>query len=102
MLLVPGRIPSDDETLKQYFNVGVTLWRHSACWEDAILFFIAPSSIDQSHKSHNASEKYTTMHHFVTEMCTYVHISVTKWCIVGCDTGALWNLCNRYIIISMA
>ena len=24
-----------------------------------------------------------TMHHIVTEMCTYVHISVTKWCIVG-------------------
>ena len=23
------------------------------------------------------------MHHFVTEMCTYVHISVTKWSIVG-------------------
>ena len=23
------------------------------------------------------------MHHFVTEMYTYVHISVTKWCIVG-------------------
>ena len=22
------------------------------------------------------------MHHFVTEMCTYVHISVAKWCIV--------------------
>ena len=24
-----------------------------------------------------------TMHHFVTEMCTQVHISVTKWCVVG-------------------
>ena len=54
-------------------------------------------AIDQSHKFHNASEKYTTMHHFVTEMCTYVHISVTKWCIMGCDTGALWDLCNRSI-----
>ena len=36
-----------------------------------------------SHKSHNASDKYPTMHHFVTEMCTHVHISVTEWCIVG-------------------
>ena len=36
-----------------------------------------------SHKSHNASIPYPTMHHFVTEMCTCVHISVTKWCIVG-------------------
>ena len=32
------------------------------------------------------------MHHFVTEMCTHVHISVTKWCIVGYDTDAFWDL----------
>ena len=32
------------------------------------------------------------MHHLVTEMCTCVHISVTKWCIVGYETGALWDL----------
>ena len=25
----------------------------------------------------------------------YVHMSVTKWGIVGYGTGALWNLCNR-------
>ena len=37
------------------------------------------------------------MHHFVTAMCTHVHIAVTKWCLVGCGTGALWNLCNRSI-----
>ena len=39
--------------------------------------------IDLSHKSHNALDKYPTMHHCVTEMCTFVHISVTKWCIMG-------------------
>ena len=39
--------------------------------------------MDPSDKFHNASDKYPTMHHFVTEMCTHVHISVTKWCIVG-------------------
>ena len=39
--------------------------------------------------------KYPTMHHFVRELCTRVHISVTKWCIVGYRTGALWNLCKR-------
>ena len=52
-----------------------------------------------SHKSHNASDIYPTMHYFVTEMCTYVHISVTKWCIVGyglvhcgiCATGLNHN-----------
>ena len=27
-----------------------------------------------------------------------VHISVTKWCIVGYGTGALWDLCNRSVV----
>ena len=49
-------------------------------------------AIDPSHKSHNASDKYPTMHHIVTEMCTHVHISVTKWCIVGYGTVELWDL----------
>ena len=40
--------------------------------------------MDPSHKSHNASDKYP-------EMCTYVHVSVKKWCIVGYGTGALWD-----------
>ena len=48
--------------------------------------------IDPSRKSHNASNKYPTMHHFITEMCTHVHISVTKRCIVGFWTGAFWEL----------
>ena len=39
--------------------------------------------IDLSHKSHSALEKYFTMHHFVKEMCTNVHITVTVWHIVG-------------------
>ena len=42
--------------------------------------------IDPSHKSHNASDKYPTMHYFVTEMCTCVHkvLHCGKWdrCIV--------------------
>ena len=37
------------------------------------------------------------MHHFVTEMCTHVHISVTKWCIVEYETSALWDLWIRSI-----
>ena len=40
---------------------------------------------------------YPTMHHFVAEMCTRVHTSVTKWHIVGYETGVFWNLCNRSI-----
>ena len=44
------------------------------------------------HQFHHAPVAYPAMHHFVTEMCTCVHISVTKWCIVGYGTGALWDL----------
>ena len=32
----------------------------------------------QHHESHNESDKYLTMHHFVSEICTQVHISVTN------------------------
>ena len=44
--------------------------------------------LDPSHKSHNASGKYPT----------HVHISVTKWCIVGYGSDALWDLGNRSIV----
>ena len=37
------------------------------------------------------------MHHFVTEMCTHVYISVTKWCIVGYGTDAFWDLWDKSI-----
>ena len=42
--------------------------------------------IDPSHKSHNASGKYATIHHIVTEMCTFLlhGVSVTS--------GALWDI----------
>ena len=46
---------------------------------------------DQSRKSYNAPILHTTMHGFVTEMCACVHISVTKWCIVGYLSDALWD-----------
>ena len=36
---------------------------------------------------------------FVTEICTHVHISATTWCIVEYATGALWDLCNRSILL---
>ena len=53
---------------------------------------IATHGIDPSYKTHNASDKYPTRYHFVTEVCTRVHISVTKWCIVRYGTGAMWDL----------
>ena len=41
------------------------------------------------------------MHRCVTEMCTPVHISVTKWCIVVYGTGAFWDCCNLNHICTM-
>ena len=40
----------------------------------------------------SVSRKLGAMHHFVTEICTCVHISVRKWCIVGYMTNAQWDL----------
>ena len=44
---------------------------------------------DPSHKSHNASDKCPTIHHFVTEMCIHIHFcykmvhhGIWEWCIV--------------------
>ena len=50
------------------------------------------------HKSHNTPVLHPTMHHFITEMCTLVHISVTKWCIVGYMSDAFWDLWDANIV----
>ena len=39
------------------------------------------------------------MHNSVTEMWTHVHISATKWCVVGYETGVLWDLRNMSIAL---
>ena len=57
-----------------------------------------PELIDLLHKSYNAPALDPTMHHFVTEMCTQVYISVTKWCIVGYFSDALWSFCYGTIV----
>ena len=53
--------------------------------------------LDPSHRSHNALVKYPTMHYYVIEICTHVHISVVIWCTEGYGTGTLWDLCNRSV-----
>ena len=58
--------------------------------------------MDMFCKSHNASVSYPTMQHFVTEMCTFVHISVTKWCIVGYLSDALWHLWDGSIVVMLS
>ena len=55
-------------------------------------------AIDQSHKSHNACS-IRQIYHNASFCNRNVHNSVTKWCIVGFDTGALWDLCNKSIAI---
>ena len=40
------------------------------------------------------------MHHFVTEICTREHDSLTKWCTVGYGTGALWDVFKSKILRS--
>ena len=49
-------------------------------------------SIYLLHNYHNAPVQHPIMHHFVTEVSTCVHISATKWGIVGYLSNALWNL----------
>ena len=87
-------------------------WKHScgSMWKnflrlrnpeicDRYEFFFQPFiTINLFQKSHNAPVLYPTMPHFVTEMCTCVHISVTKWCIVGYLPDALWDLCDGAIL----
>ena len=57
------------------------------------------AAIDLVHKSHNAIVAYPRMQHFVTEMCTCVHISVTKWCILGYFSEAFWDWWNESITL---
>ena len=56
-------------------------------------------SINPFHQSHNASEKYSRMDHFVTEMCTHAHFchkmlhsGIFFWCIVGFMNSVSWNV----------
>ena len=70
------------------------------CVEFFLVLYVARQfmSIDLSHKSQNASVPYPTMQHFITEMCTCVHISVIKCCIVGYLSDAFWDLWDVSIL----
>ena len=46
-------------------------------------------TIDQFHKSHNASVLYPKMHHFVTEMCMFTFVL---------QSVALWNICEMDLL----
>ena len=74
----------------------ITKWDIKQRWLWCYMTLLCPNGlsgvIDPFHKSQNASVLYPTMQHFITEMCTHVHISVTKCCIVGYLSDALWDL----------
>ena len=94
------------DTAKQMYYVHVFLSENNynlAWWYDsnkdqihAVIWWT--NDISQIQKcfiqiSHNAP--------FVAEICTHVHISVTKWCIVGHDTNASCGLHNRSIDVTL-
>ena len=67
---------------------------HMQIWTNVIVYAENYSiQAYSSHKSQNGLENYPKMH-FVTEMCTHVQISVTKWCIMVYETGTLWDTWN--------
>ena len=56
---------------------------------------------DLIHKSHNAPVPYPTVHHFVTEMCTFLLQNGTLWdiCLMHCgicEMGLLQTMCNTW------
>ena len=64
-------------------------------WPTVLLQDSAVPATKSSHETRNTLTKYLTMHHFVTEMCTHVHISVTKWCTMEYGTSSLWDFYKR-------
>ena len=49
-----------------------------------------------SHKSHNASHKYPTMHHFVTEMCTHAHFCYKM--VQSIQINSVWGVLSCTVI----
>ena len=54
--------------------------------------------IDLINKSHNAPVPYPTMHHSEQKCAHFCY----EWCIVGYETGALWDFLNCEIGLNEA
>ena len=98
----PPNSPKEDLLLQMVYETQSILWKFVSLtfnnndYQVTILHISRQLSyrgmcLGPSQKSHNALDRYPTTHHFVTEMCTHVYVSVTKWFIVGYGTGALWD-----------
>ena len=81
------------------------IWDCPLFWNRVIPCHWSIPSIECLHKPVAQIPQYPTVHHFATEMCTCVHISVTKWCIVGHLTNASWTflmgLLETFDIVSL-
>ena len=56
---------------------------------------------NQSHKPYNASVLYPIIHPFVTDMCTWVHISATKWCTHVHISVTKWCYMREYLYYAL-
>ena len=74
-----------------------TVWNGNACeWlilrsSTSLILTVWNGNACEGLISRSSTSMVWTMHHFVAEMCTHVHISATKWCIVGYGTDAFWD-----------
>ena len=74
------------------------MWRHpNEMLHRVTALWIISTMWQSSRRSHNAPVSYPTMLHFVIEMCTCVHISLTKWSVVGYLCEALYDLWDGFI-----
>ena len=67
-----------------------------------VCIFPHPPPKKKKKNENEKNEKSCTnpaMHHFVTEICTCVHITVIKWCNVGYLSNALWYLWHWFIVL---
>ena len=65
-----------------YWNSVMVIWVRLNDSDHQGQITISKAKIDLLYKSYSALVPYPTMHHFVTRMCTHVHIRVTKYYIV--------------------
>ena len=81
---------SQSQFLIVHANYMLHIGKTSTPW----LLMLNDATLDPSHKSHNASDTYS---HSAPFCSRNVHISGTTWCIMGCWTGALWDLYGKFL-----
>ena len=82
-----------------FISTVCSVWQHRKHQHSALVNILenSPSLVNSPHGTATCCTN-PTMHHFVTEMCTHVHISVTKWCVVGYLSNVLCHLWDVSIV----